>query len=135
VPTYLQFTSPGALPFDSRVLPVPVPHVYPRPGHAADTVSTAIKQLEEVVSRRLPIDRIFTDGQLDTIIRASGGHLRDLFTLLRQVVNLTLRRSLALPLRDEHVEEAIGLVAHDFMIDDGGAEGVPAPGRRWGRHR
>ncbi|HET9257249.1 MAG TPA: hypothetical protein VFO16_18905 [Pseudonocardiaceae bacterium] len=26
-----------------------------------------------------------------------------------------LRRSLAPPLRDEHVEEAIGLVAHDFM--------------------
>jgi hypothetical protein len=23
VPTYLQFTAPGALPFDSRVLPVP----------------------------------------------------------------------------------------------------------------
>jgi hypothetical protein len=35
--------------------------------------------------------------------------------LLRQVVNLMLHRSLILPLRDEHVEEAIGLVAHDFM--------------------
>lgn len=30
VPTYLQFTAPGALPYDSRVLPVPVPHVRPR---------------------------------------------------------------------------------------------------------
>jgi hypothetical protein len=115
VPTYLQFTSPGALPFDSRVLPVPVPHVRPRPGHASDAVLTTIKELKEVVSRRLPVDRIFADTQLDTIIQASGGHLRDLFTLLRQVVNLILRRSLALPLRDEHVEEAIGLVAHDFM--------------------
>ncbi|MBV9730948.1 MAG: hypothetical protein JO309_16385, partial [Pseudonocardiales bacterium] len=115
VPTYLQFTSPGALPFDSRVLPVPVPHVWPRPGQAADTVATTVAELREVVARRLPADEIFTGQQLDQVIEASGGHLRDLFTLLRQVVNLTLRRSLTLPLRDEHVEEAIGLVAHDFM--------------------
>ncbi|MGB6164667.1 MAG: hypothetical protein WCF33_20645 [Pseudonocardiaceae bacterium] len=115
VPTYLQFTTPGALPFDSRVLPVPVPHVRPRPGQAAETVTRTVKELREVVSRRLPIDEVFAGTQLGTIIEASGGHLRDLFTLLRQVVNLTLRRSLTLPLRDEHVEEAISLVAHDFL--------------------
>jgi DNA polymerase III delta prime subunit len=115
VPTYLQFTSPGALPFDSRVLPVPVPHVRPRPGQSVDTVAKTIAELQEVVSRRLPIDLIFGDKQLDAIIQASGGHLRDLFTLLRQVLNLMLRRSLTPPLDDEHVEEAIGLVAHDFM--------------------
>ena len=73
VPTYLQFTSPGALPFDSRVLPVPVPHVRPRPGQAADTVAKTVAELREVVSRRLPVDRIFANtGQLDTIIQASG---------------------------------------------------------------
>ncbi|MGH3830849.1 MAG: hypothetical protein ACRDRS_10450 [Pseudonocardiaceae bacterium] len=116
VPTYLQFTSPGALPFDARVVPVPVPHVRPRPGQAADTVATTLAELREVVSRRLPVDEIFAGKQLDAIIQASGGHLRDLFTLLRQVVNLTLRRSLSPPLRDEHVEEAIGLVAHDFLV-------------------
>jgi hypothetical protein len=116
VPTYLQFTTPGALPFDSRVLPVPVPHVRPRPGKAADTVARTVAELREVVPRRLPVDEIFAGKQLDTIIEASGGHLRDLFTLLRQVVNLMLRRSLTLPLRDEHVEEAISLVAHDFLV-------------------
>ncbi|MGH3719322.1 MAG: hypothetical protein ACRDRI_10900 [Pseudonocardiaceae bacterium] len=115
VPTYLQLTSPGALPFDSRVVPVPVPHVRPRPGQAADTVATTLAELREVVSRRLPVDEIFAGKQVDTIIEASGGHLRDLFTLLRQVVNLMLRRSLVPPLRDEHVEEAIALVAHDFL--------------------
>jgi hypothetical protein len=67
------------------------------------------------VCRRLPVDLIFTDKQLDAIIQASGGHLRDLFTLLRQVVNHILRRSLTPPLGDEHVEEAISLVAHDFL--------------------
>ncbi|MGH3800905.1 MAG: hypothetical protein ACRDTD_12345, partial [Pseudonocardiaceae bacterium] len=116
VPTYLQFTAPGALPFDFRVLPVPVPHVRPRAGQAADTVATTVAELQEVVSRRLPVDRIFADtAQLNAIIQASGGHLRDLFTLLRQVVNLMLRRSLTPPLRDEHVEGAISLIAHDFM--------------------
>ncbi len=30
------------------------------------------------------------------------------------LVNLTLRRRLALPLEDKHIEEAIGLVAHDY---------------------
>lgn len=97
------------------MLPVPVPHVRPRPGHAADTVAETVAELHEVVSRRLPVDQIFAGKQLDTIIQASGGHLRDLFTLLRQVINLMLRRSLPPPLRDEHVEEAIGLIAHDFM--------------------
>lgn len=115
VPTYLQLTSPGALPFDSRVLPVPVPHVRPRPGRATDSVATTLAELREVVCRRLPVDEIFAGKQVDTIIEASGGHLRDLFTLLRQVVNLMLRRSLVPPLRDEHVEEAISLVAHDFL--------------------
>jgi hypothetical protein len=96
-------------------LPVPVPHVRPRPSHPADTVAKTVAELQDVVSRRLPVDLIFTGKQLDAIIQASGGHLRDLFTLLRQVVNLILRRSLTPPLGDEHVEEAIGLVAHDFL--------------------
>lgn len=115
VPTYLQFTAPGALPYDSRVLPVPVPHVRPRPGEPEHTVADTVAELREVIARRLPVERIFTDKQLDAIIQASGGHLRDLFMLLRQVVNLLLRRSLTPPLQDEHVEEAIGLVAHDFL--------------------
>ncbi|MGI8624699.1 MAG: hypothetical protein ACR2NB_14750, partial [Solirubrobacteraceae bacterium] len=96
VPTYLQFTSPGALPYDSRVLPVPVPQVRPRAGHPAGSVTGTIAELREVVSRRIPIDRIFPDAeQLDLLILASGGHLRDLFTLLRQLVNLIHRRSLS----------------------------------------
>lgn len=72
VPIYLQITSPGALPFDSRVLPVPVPHVRPRPGQAADTVATTVAELREVVSRRLPADEIFAGKQLDKVIEASG---------------------------------------------------------------
>ena len=115
VPTYLQFTAPGALPYDARVLPVPVPHVRPRPGEGSETVAKTIAELREVVSRRIPIERIFeSTEQLDLIIQSSGGHLRDLFTLLKQLVNLILRRSLTLPVATEHVEEAITYVAHDY---------------------
>ncbi|MGH3814091.1 MAG: hypothetical protein ACRDUV_16835, partial [Pseudonocardiaceae bacterium] len=114
-PSYLQFTAPGELPYDSRVS-IPVPRVRPRPGEPADTVAITIAELHEVVSRRLPIERIFADtGQLDTIIQASGGHLRDLLCLLRQVLNLMYRMSLTPPLRDEHIEEVIGQVARAFM--------------------
>ncbi len=115
VPTYLQFTSPGALPYDSRVLPVPVPHVRPRPGQGAEAVARTIEELREVVKRRLDSARIFADpGQLELLIQASGGHLRDLFTLLRQLVNLMQRLSLQLPVSTADVEEAISLVAYAF---------------------
>jgi len=115
VPTYLLFTAPGALPYDSRVLQVPVPHVVPREGEDPAAVQQTLTDLRDAVSRRIPIDTVFdNDGQLDRVIRASGGHLRVLFTLLRQLVNLTLRRRLELPLDDKHIEEAIGFVAHDY---------------------
>ena len=68
-----------------------------------------------MVRRRLSVERIFAaEVALDEVIHASGGHLRDLFTLLRQLINLVLRLSVPLPVLDEHIEEAIGNVAHDF---------------------
>lgn len=115
VPTYLRFTAPGALPYDSRVLQVPVPHVVARADEDPAGVAQTVHELREAVSRRIPIETVFAETvQLDRVIRASGGHLRVLFTLLRQLVNLTLRRRLALPLTDPHIEEAIALVAHDY---------------------
>lgn len=115
VPTYLRFTAPGALPYDSRVLQVPVPHVVPRPGEDPEAVAETLAELRDAVGRRIPVERVFTgDKQLDLLILVSGGHLRDLFTLLRQLVNLIRRRSLELPVSDEDIDEAIGHVAHDF---------------------
>ena len=115
VPTYLQLTTPGALPYDSRVHPVPVPHLTTRDGNIDAAAVEALAELREVVRRRLPVERIFAaEAALDEVIHASGGHLRDLFTLLRQLINLVLRLSVPLPVSDEHIEEAIGNVAHDF---------------------
>lgn len=120
VPTYLMFTNPGALPYSSRVLPVPVPHVRPRgagtPSTAAlDAVDAVREQLRQVVARRVPVDELFgSTERLDRFVLASGGHLRDLFRLLNQLLNLILRRGLSLPVDDEAIDEAIANVAHDF---------------------
>jgi hypothetical protein len=121
-PTYLMFTNPGALPYSSRVLPVPVPYVLPRTLPNGDKVQTdqkiaqTKKQLREVVEKRIPIDVIFgqDNNLLETIIASSGGHLRDLFTILNQLLNLILRQSIQLPVTADAVDEAIRNVEHDF---------------------
>lgn len=114
VPTYLQFTAPGALPYDGRPF-VPVPHVRSRHGDADPVAQQNLRELREVVRRRIPVDLIFADTEaLDTIINASGGHLRDLFLILQRLINLILRLSLSLPVGAEHVEEAVRVVARDF---------------------
>lgn len=115
VPTYLQLTTPGALPYDSRVHPMPVSHLTTRSGEIDAAAVETLAELREVVHRRLPVERIFADvAQLDRVIHASGGHLRDLFTLLRQLISLMLRLAVPLPVSDEHIEEAIRNVAYDF---------------------
>jgi len=97
------------------VHPVPVPHLTTRRGEIDAAAVEALAELREVVRRRLPVERIFAaEAALDEVIHASGGHLRDLFTLLRQLINLVLRLSVPLPVSGEHIEEAIGNVAHDF---------------------
>ena len=118
VPTYLLFTNPGALPFNKR-WPVPVPAVTPRVGPPAaepPSVERTRAQLREVVGRRIPSEEVFGADLvgLDTVISASGGHLRDLFTLLNQLISLILRRSLTLPLGPEDVDEVLRNVAYDF---------------------
>lgn len=113
VPTYLQFVAPGALPYDARRF-VPVPHVRPRT--AADAAAeTNVAELRDVAARRVPVERVFGDGTLlDDVIDASGGHLRDLFRILRELIQLVWQLSLPLPVRPVHVEEAIRTVARDY---------------------
>lgn len=114
VPTYLQFTSPGALPYDLRV-PVPVPHVRPRKGADPSTVDETIAELREAIDRRIPVVDVFTDdAQVDRIVQASGGHLRDLFTLLSRLVNVIYQRSSPLPVDDDDITRAIDSVAQPF---------------------
>jgi hypothetical protein len=114
VPTYLQFTAPGALPYDARLF-VPVPHLHARGGGIDPAASRNLDELREVVNRRIPIGLIFAErAALDNVIQASGGHLRDLFLVLQQLLNLMRRVSLELPVTKDNVEEAIAVVARDF---------------------
>lgn len=114
VPTYLQFIAPGVLPFDS-VQFVPVPHVRSRGGQPDPVAERNMAELREVVARRVPSEEIFGGTDLlDDVLRASGGHLRDIFRILLQLMNLILRLGLELPLKTEHVTEAIDLVARGF---------------------
>lgn len=114
VPTNLQFLSPGVLPYDGRMF-VPVPHVTARGGGTDPAAEQNLAELREVVARRIPVGRIFAGtGDLDAVLHASGGHLRDIFRILQRLMNLTLRLGLELPLPREQIDEAIALVARDF---------------------
>jgi hypothetical protein len=114
VPTYLQFTSPGALPYNARLF-VPVPHLHV-PGGSVDAAAAQNRvELRDVVARRIPVERVFeSEAALDAVLDASGGHLRDLFLILQRLINLMLRLSLELPVGPADVEEAVRLVARDF---------------------
>lgn len=115
VPVFLQFVSPGALPYDARKF-VPVPHVRPRSTEDAASVERNVAELRQVVTRRLPTDRIFDGAQLDTVIAASGGHLRDMFLIVRELIRLVWQLSLPLPVHAEYVEEAIRIIANDYIV-------------------
>lgn len=78
-------------------------------------VAGTLAELREAVSRRVPVDRIFDDPrQVDRLIEASGGHLRDLFIILQRLVSLIYRGSLPLPVADSDIEQAIIDAAHPF---------------------
>ncbi len=112
VPPYLMFTDPGLLPYDGSVHPVPVPHVRNR---EREESTGNIKELMSVVARRIPWPELLaTEELLRAVILASGGHLRDLFTILERLIVLVSRRGVPLPATREHVEEAIGKVALGF---------------------
>lgn len=113
-PTYLQFVSPGKLPYDGRTM-VPVPHVTARGGGTDPAAERNLDELREVVRRRIPVDRIFASSDdLDAVLRASGGHLRDILGILQRLTRLMLRLRTDLPLTRADVDEAIAEVARDY---------------------
>lgn len=115
VPTYLLFTAPGALPYDGRVRPVPIPHVRNRNGEVDEDAKRSVDELIEVVTKRIPWERLLGDREnLDRVIAASGGHLRDLFLILHEVITQVYGRRLDLPVSTRHVEEALDSMAHSF---------------------
>lgn len=134
VPTYLLFTAPGALPYDGRVRPVPIPHVRNRAGQLDQEANQSVDELIDVITRRIPWERLLGDREiLDRVIAASGGHLRDLFLILHEVITQVYGRRLELPVDARQLEEAPDSMGAQLLQRDQGAGGLPAAGhgRRW----
>ena len=115
VPTYLLFTAPGALPYDGRVRQVPIPHVRNRAGVVDEEAKRSVDELIDVVTKRIPWELLLGDREtLERVITASGGHLRDLFLILHEVITQVYGRRLNLPVTTGDVEEALDSMAHSF---------------------
>ena len=117
VPPLLQFEAPGALPYDGTVRSVPVPHVRDPDGTPYEA---GIAQIRDVVSRRIEWEQLLgeapsgEDDLLRAVILASGGHLRDLFRILEEIISSAYGRGADLPVDRQHVEDALTVVARDF---------------------
>jgi hypothetical protein len=139
VPTYLLFTAPGALPYDGRVQPVPIPQLRNRAGEVDENAKQTLGELIDVVEKRIPWGELLGDeANLHRVINASGGHLRDIFLILQQVITEAYGRALSLPVTADHVEGALNSVAHsfssvtreqaDFLRQVQACEGILEPG-------
>lgn len=115
VPTYLLFTAPGMLQYDGPVRPVPIPHLHNRNGDIDADAEQTMSELVEVVEKRVPWKEMLGERELlHRVIHSSGGHLRDIFIILRQVITTAYGRGLTLPMSEDHVEDALNSVAHGF---------------------
>lgn len=115
VPTYLLLSAPGSLPYNGPVRPVPIPQLRNRQGEVDTHSKQTLAEMVEIVSRRLPWPELL--GELDLlhrVINASGGHLRDIFLILREAITSVYGRDLVLPMSAEHLEEVLNSVGHGF---------------------
>jgi len=115
VPAYLAFTDPGMLPYDGPVRPVPIPQVTNPAGEQDDKAKATVAALKDAVRRRVPWADLLADEKLlEHVIHTSGGHLRDLFQILQEVITLAFSRRLELPVGADAVDEALARVGHGF---------------------
>jgi hypothetical protein len=115
VPAYLAFTDPGRLPFDGPVRQVPIPQVANAEGIVDPKAKATVDALVDAVGRRIHWPELVdTRQRLETVINASGGHLRDLFELLQELITLAFSRRLDLPVDDDAVDETLARVGHGF---------------------
>jgi energy-coupling factor transporter ATP-binding protein EcfA2 len=115
VPPFLLFTDPGMLPYDGTVRAVPVPPVRSRLGERDAKAQRIRANLVSAVSRRIPWESLLEEeAALDRIISASGGHLRDLFKILQELITLAHAQRLTFPVGTDTAEEAIIRVGRGF---------------------
>jgi hypothetical protein len=115
VPAYLAFTDPGMLPFDGPVRQVPIPQLSNAAGAQDAKAEATLEALTTAVGLRIPWPELLGDkARLEQVISASGGHLRDLFQILQELITLVFSRRIELPTDDDEIEEALARVGHGF---------------------
>lgn len=108
IPPYLAFLNPGIRStFKNNVHTLPSVKVQSRPPERKP-YRDGIEALTQMMGMRIDLDDLFGDNQRECMQRlaiASGGHLRDLINLTKDVALLGLRRELPLTMRE--VEDVI----------------------------
>jgi hypothetical protein len=108
VPPYLAFLNPGIMgTFANHVHLLPNIKVQGRPPER-EPYSDGLEALTQMIAKRVDLDRLFgatRDACMRQVVLASGGHLRDLATLMRNIIEIGLDRYLPLGMRE--VEAAI----------------------------
>jgi hypothetical protein len=104
VPVYLKVRYPKiGTRYGAGEVPI-FPAVKVRHEASGDVHAVAVAALRRVVASRGDVQRVFGgDALLDRVILASGGHFRDLMTLVASV----LQRARTLPVDEEVVESAL----------------------------
>lgn len=115
IPPYLGLLHKGlAEAYGGRLRILPSLKVRERASKGGEENAAAIACLEEVVSRRVELDRLFGDARgaaMQKLALASGGHVRDLFNLLREVLRRAMSQGLPVALGD--VDAAIDALSQD----------------------
>ncbi|HRI67864.1 MAG TPA: hypothetical protein PK156_26685 [Polyangium sp.] len=111
VPPYLSVLSPGA----GQGCNAQAVHVFPAVKvHERDrqSFSPGIRALRQLLKKRGDWQRLFkTKEQLDYVIRMSGGNIRGLFRMVRQIILVTK----TLPVSDETIELALNQLRMEFL--------------------
>lgn len=114
VPPYLAFLNPGIRStFKSNVHTLPSVKVQSRPP-GREPYRDGIDALTRMMAMRIDLNEVFGANQrecMQRLVISSGGHLRDLINLTKDVALLGLRRALPLTLRE--VEDVIGQSGSD----------------------
>ncbi len=112
VPPYVLLRGPEiGSRYDGRLRVLPAIKVLER-GPEIRPFPPGIAAMADIVSRRLPIERVFGDHQLlEELIIASGGHVRTLMSFLRDLLTNAVRGTL--PVTRGDVDEVINSFAEE----------------------
>jgi hypothetical protein len=74
-----------------------------------------LDSLRQMLTNRIPrMNELFAEAAVDRILRASGGHPRDLMRLARYACTYAHREEGCIPIDEQVAERAVGVLAEDF---------------------